>query len=784
MTVAPVPVWGVEAESLEDLVAALETTGGAASGSFLAADVSLRAWRGHQVATELCGQLGLEPPHQAWPSTAAPHGKLSYADLVGRGIDAEARGDEAALTALDAADRVVAAIGSGSSCTVVVVAPRYGLAWEPEDLLFIRLLARRLEPTTGQLALVYADSPESSEEFSVDLSVEWVNRRVLRSPSPSVAVPGLIALIPGIVDRGVEIAIAAADPGRAGRIASLPLPGGRFLVAPECRCHPRSVSRLDYDRLGAALPDTAWLRAYAQCLGNNAFVDAAFLTTQAWRRFAEGGGGIALRLLERAADCARDTAERAVAQFQAQGIRIAMKRSAEIVGMPDPSPAVPPELRAFLLLAKGYGLVMTGEVDRAQAPLTEAQALLEGHEDDREYLYLLNIAALGRLKSGDPEGALAIEREIATRTKSSPRPDWRLGYVNSVNIARLSRRLGDLETARDSYSEAFATTLGSRSESEAVYTNFCLARVEAERGQHHEAFLCWLRAALHWASARAPEALGRRVTAALLGESPTSPHSCVEDVSEALASSLEAAAREARLPVIGGADRFLRGDVRPVAFVRADAPRVSCAPQPLAALGKTGWGVLVAPELDGVTAAEPEATRRLRAVVAELLGGLTGASGLFESGTVIVDDRLGQEIAASPYELVETALRLRGTTLSFEPGGRLELDEQTRARLESGLHVRLGGAVDIVAETGSGITVSFKRGLDDVRLPVEHAPILRVLEDQPPVGELAARLGMVKRGASGLLSRLRLLEAARIVYLSCSEETFTTVGISWPSRAI
>ena len=80
--------------------------------------------------------------------------------------------------------------------------------------------------------------------------------------------------------------------------------------------------------------------------------------------------------------------------------------------------------------------------------------------------------------------------------------------------------------------------------------------------------------------------------------------------------------------------------------------------------------------------------------------------------------------------------------------------------------------------------MSFKRGLDDVRLPVEHAPILRVLEDQPPVGELAARLGMVKRGASGLLSRLRLLEAARIVYLSCSEETFTTVGISWPSRAI
>src|SRR5262249_28467803 len=135
----------------------------------------------------------------------------------------------------------------------------------------------------------------------------------------------------------------------------LKLPGGRLLVAPECRQPPAAVSRLTYDRLAVAAEGVAWLKAYAQYFGNNIHVDPAFLAAEAARRIADGGHGIALRLIGRAASAAPGLAERGVLQLQAQGWRIATQRYREAGEAPDPSAALPEAISGPMRLLKGWG---------------------------------------------------------------------------------------------------------------------------------------------------------------------------------------------------------------------------------------------------------------------------------------------------------------------------------------------------------------------------------------------------------------------------------------------
>jgi hypothetical protein len=717
----------------------------------VAADVSLGAWRGHQVATELCTQLGVEPPQPTWPSLTGREMFLSCAELIGAGIDAEARGDAATLTAIAAAERVAAAVKSRRRTTLLVLAPRFGLALEREDRLFVDVLRDRLE------------APERFVVASAEAAPA--------PPNDGDVPPSLTALVPGVVEPG--LAVASDIEG----LAAMRLVNGSLLVAPEARRDPATVARLDYDRLAVAVRSCGWLRAYAHYHGNNVFVDVPHMLGEGWQRFAEGGVGIALRLMERAATCADTKLERALADAASQGIRIAAQRVVEVAAEPTPAPTIPDDLRAFLLFARCYGLVMTGQVDRARPALIEAQALLDGPQHVLERMYLMNVAALALLKAGDHEGALDLEIEVASRIRKLRQVDWRLRYVNAVNIARLHRLRGELDESSRSYDAAFSTTFGSRSESDAIYTNFCLARLEQERGRRREAFIRWLRAALHWSASCTPDALAPRVARALTGRASLSRQGLVEEVSDALACALSESAAATGSPRLAAAVAC-RSDAEPH-FVRADGVEKARLQQALHALGSPGWGILMVGGPGGSFEPRPSASLRLRRLVFELLVELAGVPELRDASAIVVDDRCGQEIPGAVHELTESALRMGATGLSWS-GTRCALHAPARSQLEKSLEVVLGPAVENFSHTPSGVTVRFKRTLSAHKLPPQDGPLLDAARSRPSVRELAV---LVERPVGPVLERLRLLESAHIVYLTCSEESCTKAGIWLPSRA-
>jgi tetratricopeptide (TPR) repeat protein len=711
-----------------------------AGGKFrvFVSDLSFGGWRSDHVATEICAQMGLEPPPPERTDSAPEIGET--ADVIGRFVDGETAGNTVAVRAATLAQAIGDALAPGT--VIAIVAPRFGFpCGEPNARLVERLAA--VLPTRGaRLMLVVAHG-------------------VGRAPAT-----GLRSLVPGILAPDVAAAIDARE-GRS-EVRSLALEKGFELVAPEWRPEPEQVPDARFAELDviAQACHAPWISAYAQCHGHELLVDAAWLGREAARRFSEGNTDLALRLAERAASCARDLSERLAGESVLQGMRIAAQRFQEAAAQADPPPEAPAAQRAFLLEAKGWGLTMTRESHAAERYLGEARALMdEKLGDERDRLYLLNISALNRLRLGDFEGALAMEHEIERRHARLRRRDWRLEYLNTLNTARLLRQLGRLEEALAYFERAFATTLGVRSPSDAVYVNVTRARLANEAGRATAAFEGFVRAAAHWLALGVPESLASRATRAVTRQSAGSGGDRVEEVSAALLTALlEHAPRAGRDDL---ADAVRARNREPLSFVCAhDLP--AGAEVGWAAMGP-GLGVLAAVGATGrPPPTDPPSHVALRAAVSAALERAWPAS---DGAVAVIDDRLGHDVPTTDVELLESSLRLRGRGLTRD-GRRMQLDGPLRSRLEEGLHVALGSAVDRVEPGAGRARVVFKRRLAPATLTAREAKLVSLVDDEPTVAQLRERVA-----TTDIRATLRGLELRRVVTLRATAGSCAAAGL-------
>jgi len=733
------PCEGIRIAGLDGLLAALDERGVV---SPVVADLTLGAWRGQELARTCFAQLGIEWPLRdeqpddgelAAPWIAALNGKTvdgrAAASAIGDWIDSEGRGNASALAALMLAEHLLGALGE-RSLSLVVLAPRFGLPWQTENFALLRFLAYGARAVDRVIVV--------GQEEVTGLSARWSDAP---SAAPRPQPTGLAALVPGALD---------AETAQALQAAGHPLEGGFSLVPPEWRQPPTATSRLQHDQLAAA-PVDSWLRAYAFVHGNNYFVDPWFLCREANSRLAEGGGEIALLLMERAANCARSPADRATLLALTQGFRIALLRYQEVTTAPDPSPTLPPFLRGAMLMTKGWGLVMSGEAERAEPYMQGARELLGPVLGcNRQFLYLLNISALNRVRLGDIAGALTIENQIEAASATLEDRDNRLDYVNFINLARLHRLRDDLDLAERYYERAFATTAGARTESDLVYTNVCMARLDTARGRAHAAFLAWLRASMHWLASDLPEGLGWRVLSVILGRKATPAETPPDSVAEALAKWLRIAARAA------GIDSPLKdGLVVPTAFVRVDRASFESA----RAFGAPGVGVICADTSLRAAFNGPH-QEALAALVRALLARVVGAPALIESLAIVVDDRFGQEMPTTLNQLIATCVRL-GVDSALFSGRELKLPAERRAALFEQARVRRGPAVLAVERNDDAICIHFRRYLPPRTLSLGEAHVMAECGDSDVTfAELRCRL---KQSTEETLRYVRELESSRAI---------------------
>jgi tetratricopeptide (TPR) repeat protein len=733
------------------------------SGALIAADLSLGAWRHFQVAHEIFAQLGLEGrtselvnAREQMPSDPA----LPPPSRVGQRIDRETRGDRVALDAFRMTGDTVRALKVSRPMNLCVVTAAHGLGWEPADVLFIRFLAQALRSTEHRILLVFCG--HGNPELPRDWIATWSE---VPSSAGSAAVAdsdSLLHLVPGIITP--EIA-GLLDPAANGVRALIPLAGGCFLVPGELRRELGSAPREQYDRLVLAAIELPSLASYANFWGNDSAVNPTLLWEHGRAVFDAGGLNIAIRLLDRAIRAARTPAEQAVFEILAHGARILSGRFKDIAATAEPDERLPAELRGWLWFTKGWGLAMLEKPTEAEPCLQQARDLLGNKGETDEFLYVLNISALNRLKTGDWDGALAMEQRIRSTLEGITSGRWQIAYINSLNLARLYRRRVDFGAAEQCYLEAFSTSFGAWSDSDALYLNVCLTRLYEGRRRYRDALHAWARAALYWVSSAVPEAIASRVTGAIIGHSAWgTTGNLIDDVSVALVSRLLANARAAGLggelsamecADPSGAPAFVKPGLSGQAAVSAGT---------LHALRIAGCWVFgmtqeVAPIVDS------EANRRLRATLALLVNpSLSGDGVAFR--TILVDDRLGCGLPETQADMLAASLRL-GVQAVRVAGRCLKLDGTAGGQARAHLRVRLANTVSRVMGRQEGVVVTFKRYLEPQTLSGAAASAVRTISDLYN----ADIRGLPCAAAQDFdMSLLRELERERIVDLFLPED--------------
>ena len=703
----------------------------AVSGPLLVADLTLGSWRGHWLARELGRQLGLDLPGDQGPVPGEAAGAPPADRVVAALIDRETMGDATVLAAHHAAVAIADAARRQGVGAILIAGPAADHGWMAEDLWLLRLLNRLSELPVA--VAVPPDAPAPAELPIAAIAADG-------PAGPTVAYradpdrPGLAWPEDAGAEEEGPHQILPAIAGLGG--AALILPGARAAAAAGCTEVPANPP--------------LWQRARAEALKPVADRRPEILSAGAAAAFAEGGWRQSLRLIEAALPATADAETRGALEAQAQAMRIAVMDFTGAADRPDPEPGLSAPLRRELATAKAWGLVMTGRPAEADRLFGEARALATPADRDPMWLYLLNISALAKLRTGRIDDAFAFEHQIETRLRGFDPPDWHLGYINAINLARLHRQAGQIPEARACYERAFAITLGLRSESDQLYLAVCQAGLEQAEGRIAEALITTLRAALHWLSMTVPEALAPRVARAM-GAVPGGE--LVARVDDHLLGRLTALLERIGPPFDDLARDPAEDGPR---WRRAGGNTSGCI-----AWGGPGWGVLMRPRPMGEDQpGRAEAGRdggRLGALTARILARLSPAPMAPADACILVDGGFGTDMPMRLPELIGLALRHGCTRLRFRDRD-LVLTAAQAADLLDRCRIGPGPGIDAIDRAADGrLAVRFRR----VR------PQLVVAADDPAAMALTAAGGLVfadlqaRTGLdrSVLLAAVRRLEA-------------------------
>lgn len=706
----------------------------AGQGAFIGGDLTLGSWRSHWLAREFAQQLGaavagdLQEVIRRWVIAGDADARVAGY------IDRETAGDITVLTAHASATCIAAAMIRISVPLVLVLGPSSDREWMPEDVWLIRFLSRFLNGTGTTLLVAISSAEKRCLPFAmpvVELPISETGTG--REAVQTEAWPDLPGLVPQAVD-------GATYP-------CIPTNYGWSLLLPEARTDVRIRPR----RPNAGVPgQPLWFAAYRQVQEPPETRDPQMLSAAAADTFAEGGYNQAMRLLNAALPAARTAEERANLQTQAQAIRIAMLDFRAAAEVQEPDPGLPQSLIRELTLTKAWGLVMTGRADAADALFDRARALSTSRGRDPFWLYLLNISALGKFRTGQIDEAFKLEKVIESELSAFAPPHWHLKYINFINIARLHRHVRDYESARQYFDWAFEINLGLRSESDQIYLNLCQASLEQSQGNWAEALICLFRASLHWLSMPVPDALAPRVARAM--EAHVGDRSVA--ASDYLYDQLSRLLVQIGPPFAGMVDEEAPG---PRAWVRA-----STEPEGIdgVVVGAVGWAVLVRPVRPSDTQIQ-SAQQKLADLVFRLVRTLSRCSAVTHNACIVVDGCFGTDVPATEPQAIGLALRHNSAKIWFSGKNLILSDADARCKTAL-IQVALGPGVAAIGRNGADVIVAFRRSKRSLILRDLDA---RLAERAPPPRSLAELAVAVGQSVENVVPVLRRLEADGVVSL-------------------
>jgi hypothetical protein len=303
------------------------------------------------------------------------------------------------------------------------------------------------------------------------------------------------------------------------------------------------------------------------------------------------------------------------------------------------------------------------------------------------------------------------------------------------------------DAAERLFNRAFDWTAGLRSLVDHMTYHIYQARIAEQRDQADLVRRHWLRAALYWVSSPSPEAVSLRTARLLLDYAVPPRHRWVEDISGALHQRLS--------DVFGVTTQD--ADEAPTFVMAEHLPRENRR-----VIGNKYGAVVVSSECLPPCQDSPM-HRRLRALVRHILLEDLSEAGLTEARLVGIDDRGGLDIAQTPAEIQETALRVDAECAWFEK----QLVYRKQGAPKPGIHFEVSPGVSTRHLHGDPASVTFNRYHPPLALTPVEARMVRAVADGNAglaglVAELKLPLEDLIQHAQGLEKRSVLRMAVNV----------------------
>ncbi len=152
-----------------------------------------------------------------------------------------------------------------------------------------------------------------------------------------------------------------------------------------------------------------------------------------------------------------------------------------------------------LQFLKAYSATLSRHLDIAQGCFKHCHIHENMPLSDESSLYQLNLFALFQVLQGETDKAFELEFRIKDFIEQQQIDIVGLKYVNFINIARLYKKTKQYELSNDYYQKAYKEISGGGyTTSDHIYYNMNLGSLNEAAGNHPQALLYWMKAALHW----------------------------------------------------------------------------------------------------------------------------------------------------------------------------------------------------------------------------------------------------------------------------------------------
>lgn len=672
-------------------------------------DLSMGVWKANQVADEIFSQLNIdvsaERNYDPYTSVSSTKDYLKFSVIAGEGIDAESLGDYIFKSNEARVKKIKSVIDESiRRFLFVVILPMSGAEIKLENESFLNTFLKYLKDIPDQLIFIQ----HQTEDTPLLKLIEIVWQKL--PPEADYLLPNddSLRLLPGVVN--INWLPLCVD-----KTLLIPLKHNNFLIPLEMRTQLSKVPKHAFDKLVMDYSQVKEVHAYAQYNGNSYFIDNKILCKHAWEQFGQGAKSISILFLTKAYNCSKNILDKAIVLCQLQGLRIALWEFVDVAKEVTPSGALPLSIRRFLIIAKGWGNVMTGELEIADMCFNEAKQLFAVNEmRTSEYLYLLNISALLLFKKNQIEEALVIEKHIETILEEDNICDYKLLYVNSINSARLYKNLSQFDLSLFYFKKAFNTTLGLQQESDFVYYNLILSQANQSLCKYRDSFIYLLSASLNWLCVVFPESASKRLYSALGLSAPNDGGNAIDEISFLLEKKIKTHPYFLQ----NLTDSIMHHSVTVPQFIAAYnyTGHINCA------IGYEGLSYFVSDNDD-------EAIFKVSALAALVFNVLYGTSAVLKNTsrvtTIIINTNMGFDIPRSLNDLLLLSYKLNVNEIYWE-------DKRVNIQLdnENDIITIHPGIAEIIDKNGA-IKIIFKRYYKSIMLPQHFHLLLRAIWEGP-----------------------------------------------------